>query len=205
MAFVSGFAGAQIASGSSAQVCRAPAAVRMSAAGEEMSRRDLMAGVATAAAGLLVIPGAAMAGDAPKQSFFGGSSASSPFVYNMKQTGEILYKPLNDEDLQFHKNVLEKSRGELDRTSEQIARKSWDDMRGVIRNQMYNMRHSQLRLIESVESAEKQKAAKKNYNDLKKSLEEMDLAARNKKQEDARKFRASALKAFDSFTTSVGI
>mmetsp|Transcript_6003 Transcript_6003/g.15946 ORF Transcript_6003/g.15946 Transcript_6003/m.15946 type:complete len:210 (-) Transcript_6003:656-1285(-) len=209
MAFVSGFCGARVAAPSRAAAC----AVSMSAAREEpeaVSRRQLLAGavagVAAAGVAAVALPqSAAAGGEGPKLSIFGGGSQSSPFVYGMKSGGPAVYKPLNAEDVAFHKKICDEGRARLDKTEEYIARKSWDEVRAELRRQLQNLRHSQERLMEAQGDKDLSEQAAKYYKAFKSSVEDLDYAAREKKVENARKARTATLKAFDSWYSAVGL
>eukprot|EP00184_Porphyridium_aerugineum_P000333 CAMPEP_0184700606 /NCGR_PEP_ID=MMETSP0313-20130426/14687_1 /TAXON_ID=2792 /ORGANISM="Porphyridium aerugineum, Strain SAG 1380-2" /LENGTH=196 /DNA_ID=CAMNT_0027160361 /DNA_START=107 /DNA_END=697 /DNA_ORIENTATION=- len=196
MAFVSSFAGVPVQANKVAVCTRAN--ISMSA---DVSRREILTGMGVAAA-LAAAPALAAGGDSPKQSFFGGDSQSSPFTYTMKQ-GTPIYDPKNEEEINFHKKVVAESKARLEKTNAMIAEKSWDEVRGELSLQMKELRHSSLKLIDLV--AEDKKKATKAYDEFKKNVEALDLAARFKKQDEAKRYKAAATKALDSFAAQVGI
>jgi len=210
MAFVSGFSGVRVESAQSrASVCRVTMSAEQNETTAAVSRRDLLAGLAASAvaAGVAVaLPqtAAATPGEGPKFSIFGGGSQSSPFVYSMKK-GTPVYKPLEPEELEFHKKICTEGRARLDKTEEYIARKSWDEVRAELRRQLQNLRHSQERLMEAVSDPSSSEQARSYYKSFKSSVEDLDFAAREKKVENARKARNATLKAYDSWASAVGI
>mmetsp|Transcript_5796 Transcript_5796/g.10254 ORF Transcript_5796/g.10254 Transcript_5796/m.10254 type:complete len:211 (-) Transcript_5796:636-1268(-) len=210
MAFVSSFNGARVGGSfdvSSTSKCGLKQNLVMSATSdrENVSRRALLAGLVVSTAALVSAPELAQAGgEGPRYSFFGGESQSSPFVYSMKK-GTPVYKPLSPEEMEFHKRIADESKERIEGTDVYISQKSWDKVRGELRLEMYNLRHSQERLIESVKDDSGKKAAAQAFADFKKSVEDLDRAATNKKVEDARKARAATLKALSTFYSAVGI
>uniref|UniRef100_A0A7S0G5Z7 Uncharacterized protein n=1 Tax=Rhodosorus marinus TaxID=101924 RepID=A0A7S0G5Z7_9RHOD len=201
MAFVAGssFAGASVKTERS--VCTGRTVMKMSA-DSDVTRRQLLLGALAA-----MVPAAALAkgGDSPKYSIFGGESQSSPFVYMDQRKGNAVYQALNDEELAEITKSLAVNRARLEETGDFIDVPSWDDVRSLVRLEMYDTRRNVKKIHESLDDPKRVDRAEKVYAQLKKDIEALDYACVVKDQAMAKKARASALKSFDSWVSTVGV
>jgi len=170
------------------------------------NRRKLMQTV-LASTMLILLPrnASAKTGESAKLSIFGVEGLSSPFTADLKSQGEPLYKNLNEEEMSRYTRAITDGRTSLSKIPEFVSEKSWEDVKSAIRQRVADLRTAQRRLMAAISEQNIRKKAEKIYDNFKKSIEEIDLAAKQKNGDKTLQAQKQAMKYLQEWASVAGL
>lgn len=177
-------------------------------------RREVFGKIAAAGAAFLPVAANAAVGESPRFSVFGligdGSAYSEGAAYGSDQSDKLyspysvygeaseksLYKPDGAEYLARKKAILAETKVRLNKIPRYIQRKEWLNVRAELTRYMYETRGAVKGLAQSAE--QKKKAAS-----FFAEIEKCNLAATQRKGDEAAAANTAAIAALDAFTASL--
>jgi photosystem II oxygen-evolving enhancer protein 3 len=177
-------------------------------------RREVFGKIAAAGAAFLPVAANAAVGESPRFSVFGligdGSAYSEGAAYGSDQSDKLyspysvygeaseksLYKPDGAEYLARKKAILAETKVRLNKIPRYIQRKEWLNVRAELTRYMYETRGAVKGLAQSAE--QKKKAAA-----FFAEIEKCNLAATQRKGDEAAAADTAAIAALDAFTASL--
>lgn len=156
---------------------------------------------------LILLPrnASAKTGESAKLSIFGVEGLSSPFTADLKSQGEPLYKNLNEEEMSRYTRAITDGRTSLSKIPEFVSEKSWEDVKSAIRQRVADLRTAQRRLMAAISEQNIRKKAEKIYDNFKKSIEEIDLAAKQKNGDKTLQAQKQAMKYLQEWASVAGL
>ncbi|GJQ15984.1 hypothetical protein GpartN1_g7825.t1 [Galdieria partita] len=169
-------------------------------------RRNLLE-TALAASVFFLLPKnvSAKSGESAKLSIFGVEGLSSPFTADLKQEGQPLYKNLNEEEISRYTKAITDGKDSLSKIPGYITEKSWEDVKSLVRQRVADLRAAQKKLMASISEQRIRKKAEKLYDSFIRSIEDIDLAARQKNGDKVRQAQQQAMKLLQEWASTAGV
>eukprot|EP00871_Galdieria_phlegrea_P004751 jgi/Galph1/5277/GphlegSOOS_G3989.1 len=104
-----------------------------------------------------------------------------------------------------YKKIIEDGKASLAQVPEFLEQKSWEDIKSLVRQRISDLRAAQRTLTAAISEERIRKQAEKVYDQFKRSIEDLDLAARQKNTDRVRKAQQQALQFLQEWASATGI